>query len=54
MASASTTTVTRPLRQALGHDDWLMRSGLLVLGLWLTVTVIDATVGTVIEKCAGP
>ncbi|MGE3540949.1 MAG: putative 2-aminoethylphosphonate ABC transporter permease subunit [Candidatus Tectimicrobiota bacterium] len=33
-------TVSVPLHQTLGRDDWLMGGGLLGLGLWLIITVL--------------
>ncbi|HET6468210.1 MAG TPA: putative 2-aminoethylphosphonate ABC transporter permease subunit [Geminicoccaceae bacterium] len=30
----------RPVRQVASRDDWIMRGGVLILGLWLVVTVL--------------
>jgi iron(III) transport system permease protein len=34
------TAAVAPLRQKLGHDDWIMRGAVVALGLWLIVTVL--------------
>ena len=34
------TAAVAPLRQKLGHDDWIMRGAVVALGLWLIITVL--------------